>query len=455
MPRFDARRNRPRLVEPSYLASGFAAVALIGFLASYFAIWWVQDFLWGLGRPALTIVDYAVVVTAAVGWTVSLPAAALGIAGLLLYGNRQAATARPMPYVVSFRVVSRGQNELALLATVDSIRAAMKREPLFPYRVEVITDMALALPPGDDLWHYVVPPEYETPRGSLYKARALEYALGVSDLPGDAWIMHLDEESRLSTSLVRGIAVAVSEEEASGRLRIGQGVILYHRDVAHHRFLTLADGIRTGDDLGRFHFQHRLGITLFGLHGSFILVRNDIASEVGFDFGPVGSITEDAFWAVVQMERGRRCRWVDGFLEEQSTRSLMDFARQRRRWFIGLVLVALRAPVKLRYRLAIGVSTAMWSMAWVGVVATYANLIVGVSIPLPLRAAGNFVFAFYIVLYLLGMKLSLNLSPMRWWARWLHYLGVVLLIPVFAIIEAASVIYALLRPNVGFHVVRK
>ncbi|HWH23720.1 MAG TPA: hypothetical protein VNW68_02380, partial [Candidatus Limnocylindria bacterium] len=155
MPRFDARRNRPRLVEPSYLASGFAAVALIGFLASYFAIWWVQDFLWGLGRPALTIVDYAVVVTAAVGWTVSLPAAALGIAGLLLYGNRQAATARPMPYVVSFRVVSRGQNELALLATVDSIRAAMKREPLFPYRVEVITDMALALPPGDDLWHYV------------------------------------------------------------------------------------------------------------------------------------------------------------------------------------------------------------------------------------------------------------------------------------------------------------
>jgi len=302
-----------------------------------------------------------------------------------------------------------------------------------------------------------VPDDYKTPNGSKFKARALEYALGQSDLPGNAWLMHLDEESHTTASLVRGIAVAVREEEESGQLRIGQGAILYHRDLGSETFLTLADAVRTGDDLGRFHFQHRVGETIFGLHGSFILVRNDVEKEVGFDFGPKGSITEDAFWAVVQMQNGRRCRWVDGFIIEQATRSLEDFIRQRGRWFIGLVLVALYAPARLRYRAAIGVSTLMWSVSWVGVLATYANLVVGIALPLPIRLAGNAALAFYVMLYFIGIHTQLQYGHRL---PRLHRLGyytvAVVLIPVFSIIESLGVIYGLLRPNVGgFHVVKK
>ena len=97
-----------------------------------------------------------------------------------------------------------------------------------------------------------------------------------SRLPDDSWIFHLDEESHPTASLVLGIRDAVAEEEASGEHRIGQGAILYHRGLRSNFLLTLADSIRTGDDLGRFHLQHRLGRTFFGLHGSFILVRTSV-----------------------------------------------------------------------------------------------------------------------------------------------------------------------------------
>jgi egghead protein (zeste-white 4 protein) len=222
----------------------------------------------------------------------------------------------------------------------------MAATPLFDYVIEVVTDCpALALePPNSDIRYIEVSPEYTTGKGSRFKARALQYALEKSELPDNAWIVHLDEETRPTPSGIKGIAKAIAEEEhreATTGLppRFGQGAILYHRDWRRHPFLTLADNVRTGDDFARFHFQHRLGRTVFGLHGSYIVVRNDIEKVGGFDFGPVGSITEDAFWALVCMDAGIRCRWVEGYLEEQSTQSLKDFVFQRRRWYQWLAKV--------------------------------------------------------------------------------------------------------------------
>jgi egghead protein (zeste-white 4 protein) len=336
------------------------------------------------------------------------------------------------------------------------VRRELRQLPLFPYVIEVVTDLPVDLGGGSDLAHYVVPQAYRTPRGALYKARALEYAVEQSQLPDDAWVMHLDEESHITASLVVGIRQAIEEEEASGAYRIGQGTILYHRDLEGRLLLTLADSVRTGDDLGRFHLQHRLGLTIFGLHGSFILVRNSVEREVGFDFGPEGSITEDSFWALRQMQQGRQCRWVDGYLAEQTPRSLLDFVRQRRRWFVGLVKVSLDAPVAFRWRLGLAVSTAVWSVSWLGIIYLYVNLFTGYRVPVAVHAAGNFAFAVYIMTYVLGLKLNLdNLPPVGRVRAAGLYAAQVLLIPVFALFEALGVIYALVRPEFGFHVIRK
>ena len=284
---------------------------------------------------------------------------AAGLVGMLMYRHsRTLDAAVPIPQMVSWRIVSRGTNLAALTATIRRCQNEMAKTPLFPYVIEVVTDSITPVldVPSDDIVHITVPRDYQTPNGTLYKARALHYALENSLLPPDAWIVHLDEETQPTSSGIKGIAQMIREEEASRRYRIGQGAILYHRNWKRHPFLTLADMVRTGDDFARFHLGHRLGITLFGLHGSYIVVKNSVEQASGFDFGPEGSITEDAFWALVSMEAGYRCRWVDGYLEEQSTETVLDFMKQRRRWYQGLAKVALHAPVKRHWRLVIAVT---------------------------------------------------------------------------------------------------
>ena len=334
----------------------------------------------------------------------------------------------------------------------------MKKSPLFPYLIEVVTDVySDAFPPENDNLHYItVPKSYTTRNKSLYKARALQYAIEQSLLPEEAWIVHLDEETHLTSSGIKGIASMIGYEEKYGLLRIGQGAILYHRNWEEHPFLTLADNLRTGDDFARFHFQHRLGITIFGLHGSYIVVRNDIEKSIGFDFGPNGSITEDAFWALVAMQKGYRCRWVEGYLEEQSTQSLSDFIKQRRRWFQGLAKVTLYAPVPIRWRIFLGTNTILWALAPFSMLYTVIHFFYGFALNPWIHFFANFTFACFSTLYLLGLITNLDEHGIRKWYKRIGW-GIVqiVLIPVFSAMEALGVLSAIFKPVSGFHVVKK
>jgi egghead protein (zeste-white 4 protein) len=392
-------------------------------------------------------------------WVLPFVPAAFELAGLMLWRPPRAQE-RPIPNLVSWRIVSRGINTEALYNTIIACRKEMSNLPLFPYLIEVVVD---TVPPGNDLppatadlRYIVVPKDYTTPNNSRAKARALNYALRASLLPPTAWLVHMDEESRPTASSITGIAAAIREEEISGRLRIGQGTITYHRDWKYHPFLTLSDCIRTGSDLGRLYLSMRVGVPLFGLHGSFILVRNDVEQALGFDIGPVGSLTEDAWWGTIAMDLGYRCRWVEGHVAEQCTFRVRDFLKQRRRWFNGMGRTATHAPVSWRWRAMLGVSMITWATAPIAWAYTLAHLVLGGYVSPVIQALANISLAVYVTTTLVGLGVNMAdhgiwhpAQKVRWGLTWLVCL------PAFSLLESSAVAYALIRPAKGFDVVKK
>lgn len=418
----------------------------------------LQYVLWPTSRQPVTLVQHFWA-WGSLLWLGAVVPGTFGLMGMLRFRHsKHLDKVIPIGRLVCWRIVSRGTNVEALTETIRRCQAEMAKTPLFPYIIEVVTDFhGIKLdPPNKDIRYIRVPQSYRTSNNSLYKARALHYAVGHSPLPDTAWIVHLDEETQPTASGIKGICRMIREEEESGKLRIGQGAILYHRKWEHFPLLTLADNVRTGDDFARFHFQHRLGKTVFGLHGSYIVVRNDIEKKIGFDFGPVGSITEDAFWALVAMESGHRCRWVDGYLEEQSTQSFTDFIKQRRRWYQGLAKVSLYAPVKFRWRVSLGANTLLWTFAPFASLYTIAHFFYGFHHPEWVRFLANYSFASFATLYIVGLRANLDeYGITKRWKRSLWFVSQVVLLPFFNFLEGSGVLAAVLRPVSGFHVVKK
>jgi egghead protein (zeste-white 4 protein) len=454
------RRERSPAHCRETLAHRIRVTALVA--AATTALYLMQHILWPRSAPAHTLAGQAWSL-AGLLWVLGAVPAVFELAGLYLWRAPRAAPDH-ISQLVCWRIVSRGINTAALAATIEGCRREMARMPLFRYVIEVVMDSnsspeASDLPPAArDLRYIIVPRDYATPAGTRNKARALHYALQVSDLPGDAWIVHMDEESQPTSSGITGIAAAIREEDElrPGCPRIGQGTITYHRNWEAHPFFTLSDCIRSGSDRGRLYLSMKAGIPFFGLHGSFIVIRNDVEQGQGFDIGPVGSLTEDAWWGTIAMDRGIRCRWVEGYISEQCTERARDFIQQRRRWFNGMGRTALRVPASLKWRVVLSVSMIAWASAPLAWAYTIAHLVAGGYISPEIRALANFSLAVYVATTLVGLGMNMAehgitgaARTLRWSLTWLVCL------PVFSLMEAVAVSYAMARPVRAFYVVQK
>jgi egghead protein (zeste-white 4 protein) len=425
------------------------------------ALYAIQAALWPRAAMPHTALGEAWSWSSLLWVTAMLPAAA-ELAGLLTHRYpRNLYLTKPVDIPVCFRIVSRGLNTEVLRDTILAIGREMDATPLFPYTIEVVTDGASLdrqYMPAErqGLTYIAVPLDYRAPRGTLYKARSLHYALSASDISDKTWIVHCDEETRPTRSGIQGIARMIAEETASGKLRIGQGTILYHRNWSAHPFLTLADCIRTGSDLGRGWLSMRIGLPLFGLHGSWIVVRNDIERAAGFDVSPAGSLAEDSWWGLTEAQAGQRIRWVDGYMTEQCPESARDFMRQRRRWANGMTRAVLHAPADLRYKIVMGISIACWMLAPIAWIYTLTHFGFGGYINPWVRLFANVSFATYIVTTLTGLRVNMTehgiASPIRRAGITLLWL---VMMPVFGLMESAAVGYATIRPAKTFEVIKK
>lgn len=369
--------------------------------------------------------------------------------------------------------VSRGDQPIALR---DSMRVTLAVLRDYGVRgvLEAVTDIAVApehrLDASDDeLIYELVPPEYQTPKGARFKARALHYLLerrtarlaGAEDL-GNIWVLHLDEESTLTPEALVGIRDFVARYDVrSTPGAIGQGEILYNGGpYGRNPLVETVDAVRTGDDLGRFRTQYAvLHRPIFGMHGSFVLVPAKIERLITWDGGGVSSITEDAWFALSAMDRGVRFDWVEGYIREQSPFTLMDLLQQRRRWFCGLSAVASDESLRRSTRRMLRFCLVTWALGSVSVIF---GLIAAIgfgtnafpaAVMLNMAICGGAAMS----VYTLGAYRNVTEAGLPWPRRLvivgLTAASVVVLWP--PIVEGLGVLYALWKPMTSFHIVRK
>ena len=380
------------------------------------------------------------------------------------------------PVRIVLRYVTRGDNQAVLREAVKSAHDAFAAYPEAkgPYRIEIVSDRSVLL--GDaheNVTVYVPPKNYLTPNHSRYKARALAYLQAQTTPQEGDWYVYLDEESLVDAALIAGvyrfIAKALIRMARSGKSSprlIGQGGILYHGGTW---FFRGADALRTADDVGRFRLQYALGVPIFGIHGSYIVVSGADDGQLPFDVGERNSLTEDAAWALRAWARGYRFGWVEGYVHEQPPQRMMDFVRQRSRWLSGIRLVLLDHEVPLRFRACLGVFTFLWQISFLPFLITMAAFLVHIAPPVWMRIPADFAWATFVLAYFQGADIEAryaaraSATQKRWapavahtaslgrrMASWLMACCYIW----YALLEAAGVVYSM-KPKAGFFVIYK
>ncbi|XP_041357752.1 beta-1,4-mannosyltransferase egh-like [Gigantopelta aegis] len=253
---------------------------------------------------------------------------------------------------VCFRVVTRGLFPELVKDNIDRNIGLCETVGLQHFMFEVVTDMPINLAKNRRLREIVVPHNYSTSQGSLYKARALQYCLEpeINCLGNNDWIVHLDEETVLTEDSIVGIVNFIAE----GKHHFGQGSIVYTKDKIVNWITTLIDSVRVGVDYGVLRFCLKaLNRPFFSWKGSFIVANAAAEMDVSFNHGPEASVAEDSFFAMMATTKGYTFGFVDGEMWERSTFSMMDFLRQRRRWLLGIIMAALSSKIPIRHKVGL------------------------------------------------------------------------------------------------------
>ena len=276
----------------------------------------------------------------------------------------------------------------------------------------------------------------------------------------------MDDDTGVGGDTARELARFVYDQRLAGEraLDLGQGVLCFPREHARSRLVWLADAVRPGCDIALFSATTGGGSPRAGLHGELLLVRASVEAAIGWDFGP-RSIVEDAQFAMLFCERyPGRSGWIPGRSYGASPASVIDFVKQRERWFWGLLELATSNAVPLRRRVLLLHNVVVWSCAAIAhpVLVVLAAALLGDLNTRPVSAVLVPLWAlnmgFCVWLYWEGLKLnalSSELPRRLWWEP----VCLVALTPLFSILETVAisraVVHVVRRVEPAFTVIRK
>jgi egghead protein (zeste-white 4 protein) len=322
--------------------------------------------------------------------------------------------------------------------------------------MEVVTDKPLNLKKHPRVREVVVPPNYRTKNGSLFKARALQYCLedSINILNSKDYIVHLDEETIVTENAVKGIINFACE----GKHEFGQGLITYANDCIVNYLTTLADCFRVSEDMGKLRFQFKMfHRPLFSWKGSYVVSSYVAEKDVSYDHGIDGSIAEDCYFSMIAYGKGYTFDFISGEMQEKSPFSIKDFIMQRKRWIQGIYLVVHSNNINIINKMFLSMSL----YAWMTIPLSTSNILLAEMFPLPtdslvfFNTAVAFVASISIYLYIFGAAKSFSIQRMGIIKYLMILVGALMSIPFNIVIENIAVIWGLIANKHNFYVVDK
>lgn len=388
----------------------------------------------------------------------SLPQVMFNVIGLTFYNafpEKVALKGSPLlaPFIC-IRVVTRGDFPELVKNNVNRNMNKCIDAGLENFMIEVVSDKPIGIEPHRRIRELVVPLDYQTSTGALFKSRALQYCLEekVNILSDSDWIVHLDEETLLTENSIKGILNFVMD----GKHQIGQGLITYANEEVVNWITTLSDSFRVSDDMGKLRFQfvmfHK---PLFSFKGSFVVTQVAAEKDVSFDNGRDGSIAEDCFFAMKAMSMNYSFNFIEGDMWEKSPFTLMDFIQQRKRWLQGILLVVHSKAIPIKYKILLAFSC----YSWVTLPLSLSNILLAAWYPIPCPIVLDFIVVFIgsvnIYMFIFGVLKSFNVYRFGLARFCLCLIGAVAVMPFNLIIENIAVIWGYFCKKHKFYVVNK
>lgn len=257
------------------------------------------------------------------------------ITGRFLYSGKESFSPR-----VIFQITTKYTPD-TVNRGVESIRKSCDLAGFSNYEIWVVTVNPEPRLTDEKVRRIIVPDSFQTV--AKFKARSLEFVRRIRTEEGYlGWVYYMDEENWISEQTVR----AITHFAAKGNAKIASGPLVSHNGGSY--LCWLGDSVRHSE--GRINcLLHSLGY--WPAHGDNLLVEFSVEKEVGWEFS---GLTEDVQFTGHALDKGYRTGWHGGELQTVSATSILDFIKQRRRWFRGIIQCAFSNDVSPRYRLVQG-----------------------------------------------------------------------------------------------------
>ena len=322
----------------------------------------------------------------------------------------------------------------------------------------------------------VLPQNYQTPRGTQLKARALHYMVeqrrrGFNRLPGKTFIVHYDEESVMEPPELRQLLHYL----ATTTKQITEGPIYY--PLEYDQASLLCRTMEANRPIGCFECRQVMerGIPLH-LHGSNLVIDEALENELGWDIGTLEGqpfIAEDYVFGVMAYVRygAKIFGWHGCVMLEQPPFSFQSAFKQRYRWIVGVLqgLELLRRlpafvtlPIQARWRLlwgtryriltfALGAPAGALSLLYV-LYRTVALFRGHDLLALPVFLQWWLAFLGFLWLNSIAIGAWYNLSSARhlsMWQRWRELSAVLAVAPIAGILESSAGFWAVFQWMTG------